>query len=86
MSTMTQCTLRGPQNQIDTRWIESRLAKIGGRLRVKATGEVWIVTEVGTTWPTRRVQDYQQDYTRMPDVTDAHRAADGSWIPPRRPK
>jgi len=86
MSTMTQCVLQGPHQERDTRWVESRLAKIGGRLRVKATGEVWIVAEVGATWPTQRVLDYERDYVTMPTVSDAFPDPAGGRRLPVHPK
>jgi len=85
-STMTQCILRGPQNQVDTRWIESRLAQKEKQLVVKASGQVWVVVEVGATWPTKRVLDYEWDYVTMPTVSDALTGKDGRRRLPVRPK
>lgn len=84
--TMTQCTLKHQDGRIDTRWIETRLAKVGQPVIIKATGEPWVVTAVGATWPEKRVLDYERDYVAMPTVTDSFRHPDGGRTMPVKPK
>ena len=77
MSTMTQCHLVKESGEFDTRWIESKFAAKGKHLRVKTTNEIWIVSEVGATWPTERVLAYERDFVNMAFVTDSFRDKNG---------
>jgi hypothetical protein len=84
-ATMTQCVLRSDAGVIDPRWIDTKLAVVGKRVRVKATGEWWTVVERGATWPEARVLDYERDYVTMKTVTDAFTGRDGKRILPVKP-
>lgn len=78
--TMTQCMLirhvDKSKDQVDTRWIETRLAVKGQKIQVKATGDIWHILEVYATWPTDRVLAYEKDYVAMATVTDAFHEVD----------
>lgn len=83
---MTQCKLVDDENHIDTRWIETNLAKVGKRVREKKTGKIWKVAERYDTWETERVLSYQFDYEEMATVSDSVRDSEGHWKTPRKPK
>ena len=83
MSTMTQCRLER-DGAFDTRWIETRFAKIGSKVHVKKTNEIWTVIERYTTWPTERVLAHEHDHITMPTVTDAFPDGHGGRRLPKR--